>query len=128
MACDGQRAALGQLLAVRTLTLLGASCGGHLDDEILLEGDGPTETAIAPFGFPDFLARAGATGEECEVATSVLREHGRDIQGYGPRMWRVRVHFDSPVLCSALRLPLNPGIHLFDARIAVADGAVPEQA
>ncbi|MFC9288450.1 hypothetical protein [Streptomyces sp. NPDC057052] len=120
VACDGHVIPLGRTLTVRAVTLLGASCGGHLDDVLQLLDEVSGARAEVPFGLPDFLARAGTRDEQCVSAATVLREHGRDIQGYGPRMWRVTAAPELPVRCGTLELPLNPGVHLFGIQVTVA--------
>ncbi|WP_051816514.1 hypothetical protein [Kitasatospora sp. NRRL B-11411] len=111
--CDGQVVELDEPLLVHAVGLLGASCGGALRDELVLAGPHAPDGVLLPFGFPDFLARPGTGDEVCEFTASALRENGRTVPGPPPRLWRSHAGPARPVVCSTVRLPVNPGLHLF---------------
>lgn len=121
--CDGQDIALATPpLIIDSLGFLGAACGGRLHDDVVLRGPNAGDGVQVAFALSDFLAYAGTPEEVCEVVASSLREHGRDVPGPSPRLWRVEVPLARPAFCSTVRLPINPGLHLFGLWVGTSAG------
>ncbi|MFD8722641.1 hypothetical protein ACFV2H_32865 [Streptomyces sp. NPDC059629] len=111
--CDGQRIDFAVPVQVRGLVLLGAGCGGRLIDELTVVDAATGLGTQHTFGFPDFLALFGTDGDVCAATGSTLRERGRAIDAPRPSIWSAEIRLGRPTPCSGLRLPVNPGLHLF---------------
>lgn len=121
--CDGQYIGFTRPVLLSSLVLLGAACGGRTADELsLFDADTTSETEVG-FGFPDFLSRTDHNCDVPAVTCSTLRDHGRDIDAPPPSIWRTEIRLAHPVTCSGLRLPINPGLHMFGIR-ALAENRV----
>ncbi|MFI8833417.1 hypothetical protein ACIGPN_20635 [Streptomyces afghaniensis] len=116
LECDGQEIVLADPVLAVGMGVLGACCGGSFRDEIQLVGSGGSDHGDRfTFALSDFLAVRPANGERLEVMCSTLREHGRDVPGPRPRLWTSSAEFPDAVEIAALRLPVNPSVHLFGA-------------
>jgi hypothetical protein len=112
--CDGQAVVLAEPLRVLSVGVLGASTSGSFRDELSLQTrpSGAAGRSVT-IGLSDFLAARPAYGETCAVACTRLRAWGQDVIGPRPRLWQLELALPAPVACSALRLPINPAIHVF---------------
>ncbi|WP_205314845.1 hypothetical protein [Nonomuraea lactucae] len=112
VACDGQRIELPAHLHVTGVIVLGSCTNGSFLDSLHLDdGDGGRQRV--PVGLTDFLSARPVYGDRCHFTGSLLREHGRDIPGPRPRLYRHESRLDDALPCGALLLPVNPDMHIF---------------
>jgi hypothetical protein len=114
VTCDGQRIPLPAWGKVWEIGVLGACSGGSFQDFLTLEyGPAGDSLHAAPFCLSDFLAMHPEAGEACSFEASLLRERGHDVLGPRPRLWRTSIVVPPITDCAAIRLPMNPDIHIF---------------
>ncbi|MEU9369307.1 hypothetical protein AB0D78_45235 [Streptomyces avermitilis] len=112
--CLGQPIVLPTPLRVGSVGILGACTGGSYQDELVLEGTaGQAAERAVPLALTDWLAASPHSGESCAAVCSHVREHGREIQGPRPRLWRYEAELAQPYDTVVVRLPVNPDIHIF---------------
>ncbi|WP_051942990.1 hypothetical protein [Streptacidiphilus rugosus] len=111
--CQGQQFLVAPPAPVRAVGVVGAGTGGSLRDELTLLGPEGAREQRVPLALSDFLAGGPAFGEEIAAEADTLRIEGIDIKGPRPKLWRSRRPLPAPFIVASVRLPFNPGLHVF---------------
>jgi hypothetical protein len=119
LACEGQSIGLRRALVLTGWSVVGACLDGSMQDTFVLV-DGAGGEFPVEVGLTDFYGQRAAFDDVEELRFSHLHVNGRSVTTARPRLWRARSRFDEPVVCRAVVVPLNPGMHVF---AIVVDGS-----